>query len=222
MRRWVCPSCGGGAIAPDRPRRDDTRRYCLACSASTGRLVERTCPALDRRRAVSSERTAAKRKASVERRKASVEREREAARARRTLGGVDLLAEAKRLWALPAMREVRGRPAARHRRMFPEVVIRHRRGVSSSGHCRYGDRRIVVTAGTDVNRAIEVVLHELVHAACGAMHGHNATFWRTLRSAACQAWPDHDFRFVDAPSRGWALDSWVASGIGDARRGVAS
>lgn len=43
MRRWVCPLCDEGKLAPERARRDDTRTYCLACSERTGRLVRRTC-----------------------------------------------------------------------------------------------------------------------------------------------------------------------------------
>ncbi len=48
MRRWVCPTCGKGKIAPARPAIDDTRRFCLPCSETTGRLVSRHCPSLER------------------------------------------------------------------------------------------------------------------------------------------------------------------------------
>lgn len=47
MRRWTCPTCGSGVLAPDAPRKDDARRYCLDCTARTGRLVQRACPALE-------------------------------------------------------------------------------------------------------------------------------------------------------------------------------
>jgi len=59
-RRWVCPNdCGNNVMAPGRMRRDDVRRYCLPCSESTGRLVERLAPALER---VREEKAAARRK----------------------------------------------------------------------------------------------------------------------------------------------------------------
>jgi hypothetical protein len=98
MRRWVCPQCGGGVNGIERPRKDDVRRYCLDCSAKTGRLVERTCPALEKRREVRSEKAAAKRNALKD-------RERSAAKERYTLGDLDLIKEADRLWRLPVMKE---------------------------------------------------------------------------------------------------------------------
>lgn len=57
-RRWACPRCGLGISAPSRPRRDDVRRYCLPCSKETGKLVERVCPANERRREVKKKRAA--------------------------------------------------------------------------------------------------------------------------------------------------------------------
>jgi hypothetical protein len=42
MRRWVCPNGCPGVHAPDKPRADDVRRYCLPCSEASGRLVRRT------------------------------------------------------------------------------------------------------------------------------------------------------------------------------------
>ena len=52
MRRWVCPECGAGKHAPERLRRNDVRRFCLECSGNKakGPLVERVCPAVERRR----------------------------------------------------------------------------------------------------------------------------------------------------------------------------
>ena len=65
QRRWACPRCGNGIIAPGQPRRNDVRRYCLPCSEATGKLVERVCPARERERQASrgkaAERAAEKR-----------------------------------------------------------------------------------------------------------------------------------------------------------------
>lgn len=48
--RWVCPVCHVGKLAPSRPRKNDTRRYCLPCSGESTRLVERVAPALETKR----------------------------------------------------------------------------------------------------------------------------------------------------------------------------
>jgi predicted RNA-binding Zn-ribbon protein involved in translation (DUF1610 family) len=48
--RWKCPNCGDGILAPQRPRLDDVRRYCLPCSSKSGKLVERIAPALEAQR----------------------------------------------------------------------------------------------------------------------------------------------------------------------------
>jgi hypothetical protein len=53
--RWQCPKCGDGKLAPRRPRRNDTRRYCLPCSDKTGRLVQRQAPSLERLRQKAAE-----------------------------------------------------------------------------------------------------------------------------------------------------------------------
>lgn len=39
--RWSCPLCSSGVLAPSRPRKVDVRRWCLACSEKTGKLIER-------------------------------------------------------------------------------------------------------------------------------------------------------------------------------------
>lgn len=69
-KRWTCPQCDRpGILAPGRMRKVDVRRYCLPCSEATGKLVERVCPALERKReaarAEQAERAVAKRKAKA-------------------------------------------------------------------------------------------------------------------------------------------------------------
>jgi hypothetical protein len=70
LKRWVCPSCASGKLAPGRPRKDDVRRYCLPCSEKTGRLVERTCPALEAERTKRAERAKTKREKARKREQA--------------------------------------------------------------------------------------------------------------------------------------------------------
>lgn len=50
MRRWICPECQDGLNAPERMRRNDSRRFCLVCSAKAPYLIERKCPVLESRR----------------------------------------------------------------------------------------------------------------------------------------------------------------------------
>jgi len=42
---WRCQTCGSGVRAPGKMRKDNALRYCLDCTAKTGKLVERTCVA---------------------------------------------------------------------------------------------------------------------------------------------------------------------------------
>lgn len=105
MKRWTCPTCHGGVLAPAKPLMDDVRRYCLPCSASTGKLVRRACGSRER---VKAER----RDARAERVKA--DRDRAVARelARHTVGGLDVRAVVRRVWSALAP-ELRAFTAAR-------------------------------------------------------------------------------------------------------------
>lgn len=50
MILWKCPNGCPSVRGIERPRRKDVCRYCLACSAKVGVLVERSAPVLERRR----------------------------------------------------------------------------------------------------------------------------------------------------------------------------
>lgn len=205
MRRWVCEKCGKGVNAPDRPRRDDVRRYCLPCSERTGRLVERTCPALDRKRTEKRERDAAKRTEKAQ-------RERAAARDRRSRGGHDLDEWARRFWRLPVMKEQR-----RWSKRVPPITYRERRtGGRYSGHAKTWSQQVVLTMHRDLapERAIEIVLHELVHCVLPTGTGHAPKFRSVLQAAAVEAFGLEHFRFADTDRLSmWALDERVADGI---------
>jgi hypothetical protein len=197
-RRWVCPTCRAGVLGPERPRRDDVRRYCLACSAKSGRLVERTAPAAERERAERAGRAAAKRSTKQQ-------REREAKIARATYGGVDLQAEAWRIWRLPAIRETT------QQQRLPDIEWRHRRGYHTSGVSQGG--RLVITAPDDAPKAIAVLIHELAHEAGhwnGEARGHSREFWRLVRRIAREAYPGIT---VEPCRDGWQVDQAVAAGI---------
>jgi hypothetical protein len=68
---WRCPECEVGIRAPSRIRKVDARRYCLDCTAETGKLVERVCVARETKKRQVSERT----KAALERAKETVAKE---------------------------------------------------------------------------------------------------------------------------------------------------
>lgn len=201
LRRWVCPGCNQGLHAPGRLRSDDVRLYCLPCSAKTGRLVKRGCPALERERALA----VARRR---EREALAAARRREAEAAKVTVGGVNLLVEAARLWKVPALK------AFGPKAPLPAIEIRRSTTrFHTSGVYYYRERRVVLTVGTDPAGAVEALLHELTHARVGR-EGHSARFWSILRCAASEAWPETDFRFQDlTTSRGWGVDEWIASGL---------
>lgn len=194
MKRWVCPRCGKGALAPERPRKDDARRFCLACSAQTGRMVERVSPALERERAEAKERTAAKSAAKSA-------KARDAERERRSIGGFDLDAEAKRLWKLPTLREAQkiGRSS-----QMPTIEIRRTTRAAlrrTAGHAKLYRRHIVLTLGTNAGDALETLEHELMHIAL--QEGHTPRFWSFCRSLAKEAWPEARFS--------WRRDGWQTS-----------
>lgn len=199
MRIWRCEKCGDALRAPERVRRDDVRRYCLPCSAETGRLVERVAPAVEKARARSRVESAARKARTREKAK-------EKALAARTAGGVDLVAEQARFARLPSL--------ARHfdRCGTPTFAIRRSKTKwYSSGHWYSSPRRIVVTVGLDPYDAPGVVLHEMVHDALPGAH-HSDRFWSALHRAAREAWPDATFDFLGAP-RGWRCQRAIRDGI---------
>lgn len=169
LRRWVCPKCGTGCLAPSKPRLDDVRRYCLVCSESTGRLVLRHCPSIDR-----------------ERERAEKERQ-EAAERRRKLD--EKLShqwpEVLRLyfehwcdldsWPRDERRRVR--------RTTLRLVCRHSTS-GSSGTAWSRRRHIVVRAGTDRAAGLKVLCHEMAHIATPG-HGHDR-LWRSVFLDACK------------------------------------
>lgn len=201
MRRWICPTCDTGALAPDRPRRDDVRRYCLPCSQRTGRLVERTCPALDKQRATraaaTKERTAARRARDTER-----------AVAARSHNGVDLLAEAKIIWRHMADHH-RGRP-------MPELRLRFTSKAYCTGNANR--QRAVVSVGryASTASALMVLTHELAHSAAPNPGDWHDERWADCYVTAARArWGATHFVGIRA-ARGYAVDKYVAAGIRNA------
>jgi len=173
QHRWTCPSCGSTKLAPKRPRRDDTRRYCLHCSEKTGHLVARTCPVLETRR---DSRRAARQV------RAEARAERQQARAKTY---PYLLEEVARSWyRLDAWDgvDLRGEVGL--------VIRRYKKRVWSTGHYRRSGGRIVVTAGLYRADAYYTVLHELAHAVhrerCPWDSAHGERYWALLFQAGVE------------------------------------
>lgn len=142
--RWECPNGCAAVLASTRPRRDDVARFCLACSAKSGRLVQRSAPALVSRAA-----------------------------ARFCVGGLDLVAALYQAWSLPISREWRETrrlpsqvPGLHVRRVAMLVGSygyawpwQHRMVVKV---CE-GNARSELTVEREKLRALGTLLHELAH-----------------------------------------------------------
>lgn len=198
MRRWMCPKCESKVNAPDRPRRDDVRRYCLKCSEQTGTLVERTCPALDRERS-------AKREATRERTAARRNREAEQALAKRSHNGYDLVAEAKQLWKHMADYH---RGAA-----MPPLNLRFTSKAYSTGHANQYKTTVSVGRRASTMSALYVLAHELAHSAAPRPGDWHDERWATCYVNAVRArYGAEHFSGVRA-ARGYAVDAYVKAGI---------
>lgn len=180
MKRWVCPECGAGKLAPVRPRRDDVRRYCLPCSERTGRLTERVAPSLERARTEQTER----RKAQAARKRAAVARQREAqakraaaeVRKREVVVGVDIPKELERLWAVGLSGQY-GKP---WHRSVPSLTVRlQRRKLYASGHAYPLEHRITMTVPHDAVQVLSVLAHETAHLLAPEAD-HRQLFWLVL------------------------------------------
>ena len=193
--RWACPNGCPAVLAPSRPRRDDVARYCLPCSAKRGRLVLRTAPALEAKRAAKVTAVKAKKATRAERK---AERE----TIYFTVHGVDLREELKKLWVLPIARELRAKLSPLRRALVPLIVVRNRR----LGTNRYGvyfrrDHKILINRipGHDAHTVRDTLAHELAHALTpGAHHG---IAWKTAYRLLCEQGygvrPRVEGRFID-------------------------
>ena len=72
MILWRCPNGCPAVRGPTRPRRRDVCRYCLACSAKVGSLVDRVAPVLERKREASEARRGQKKVAARVREKTAL------------------------------------------------------------------------------------------------------------------------------------------------------
>jgi hypothetical protein len=189
--RWACPNGHPGVLGSTRPPKDSIIRYCLKCSAETGRLVERIAPALERKRAAAADTAAAKAKAKRQREAAAKKRRKLAEDERYTVGGVDLREEMKRLVKLRAF----GGKTGRLFRNPPELVISRRSKYPASrlGYAEPWRNRISVCTypGQTLADARETLVHELAHIVVGrsGTEGwHGPQFKQTMTQAFKEAY----------------------------------
>ncbi len=173
--RWACPHAATTAcpavLAPTQPRRDDARRFCLPCTARTGKLVPRVAPTLAKERAAAKE--AARLRALGQKATRTL-----AAFLRFSAGGVDLRTVVAQAYDLPVAREWRVRrrlpPAP------PALAVRRSHGARSVvGRAWMHQHRISVTifpyvgegGKMDLAKAdvpFGTILHEVAHILVGS------------------------------------------------------
>lgn len=194
--RWKCPDCGHGLLAPERPRKNDVRRYCLPCSGKKGVLVERIAPRLEAARAAAKVKQAEKEKKAraVAASKRAPEKAAEA-RARQRQRIFDT--EADRIWKLieeHVGRRLGGRPRI-------DIAVARQHYVGASGLGSRSRARIVLgkyetggKAGVVGGEWVwNVLAHELVHGALHTTHkdregAHGRHFYECLRYVAEKRW----------------------------------
>jgi hypothetical protein len=210
LKRWQCPLCGSGKLAPSRPRKIDVRRYCLACSEKTGELVERRCPTLDRRR----EAVAAKKK---QRRRATDAKKKADPRWR-----IHTIWRRWRNWAP----KIWGVDAGRFETI--RVVMSRSPGSSGSAWTARGHISLKIDPSTAVHTPdggesvirsnfadhLALLLHEMTHLACDHGERHGDQFRSMLADAARYLLGEH---FItdgyDLSSVYGGLDPAVAAGF---------
>ena len=216
QRRWTCPHCGQGKLAPGRPRKDDVRRYCLPCSEKTGRLVERTCAANEKARKVSKAKSQTKASRKKRAETAKLKRNAAAREARFFIGDLDLRKEWERLCNLACVKTALAREYPRMTGP-PTMELKRTTRRSSWGyaHSSWAQVNIYVYRGaTDATRPRIVLVHELAHLMTpdGADQGkgrarpHGPTFKRTL------------IALMRAAFRGIELDDAVMDGYVNSRK----
>ena len=227
--RWKCPICNDGLLAPQRPRLDDVRRYCLPCSSKTGKLVERIAPALEAQR---TRRNDARREAAKNERKRQRERierkqnsPREIARRKYTEQGqygMNIKRETARLWKLlnkiPQTLDGAARTKSIVSRNKPPTVKLMKRGwrIDDSDHVWVSSRAAGIAYGSHIsiapNVSWETLAHEIIH--CAGYHGHDRAFYIALKWLTETRWKML-LDFSQVGRYGYEVDSMIEAQIHD-------
>lgn len=233
--RWRCDTCGRGVNAPARMRRDDTRRFCLACSTKTGTLVQRTnvraASRDEARRARAAATAQRRREARAERRAAQAPMRLVERKARTTLGdGLPVASEAARIWRI--LRKHHGAVGPVPRIERPKVHVEKRDGELWA----WGSQRGSYAHTTDgfislrIGASWETLAHELVHMADRRLNTpwliderrrpHDEWFYKTLRDVCQRRWRI-DISFAEVTRYGYAVDQIIGRQIAGAVRAEA-
>ncbi len=197
--RWKCPNCGDGILAPQRPRLDDIRRYCLPCSSKSGKLVERIAPALEAQRTRRKEQRTSMKKKKRQSQRRRIERAENTPRkiAERIYSkqgeyGMNIERETARLWKMLSKMPATLAGSHRNQRIHlnrpqpPKVQLKVR------GWRAEGDGSIRTTGGTlglaymgqhiikvAPKVSWETLAHEIIHIA--GYQYHDRSFYMALK-----------------------------------------
>lgn len=204
MRRYVCPQCKAGKIAPDRLDPEDARGFCLDCSKTTGRLVRRVWAGQQAAQERAEKTAAARRESALKRREReraqAAEREREqfivaGLDAREVLHQIVMTRTIQTAFVNPRCRGVRkARKLELVIRRRPAPTPRRTVGEGYSGHCH--GWRIVLTVPGDVDAAglRWLLAHEACHLPAvprdrgGRRETHGPEFRGRLRRVVEELW----------------------------------
>lgn len=210
--RWKCANCNHGLLAPTKPRKNDVRRYCLPCSAKTGKLVERVSPTLEKQRTVKSE----QRKVKVEKLndKNKVMREKKSVVVKRNAA---IQKEGERVWKL-----MEGWHKGKR---MPKINIVNARNQLGAGHATFWNNEIQVNVNMkQTERSSQwtwyVLAHELAHCACppvrtnGKRDVHHKEFYKALKHACERRWKvSVSFADVRGEQYGYAVDHIIEAQV---------
>ena len=206
--RWKCADCNHGLLAPMKPRKNDVRRYCLPCSAKSGKLVERVAPSLEKQRIVKKDAVRKKnvaKRATVAKRTAPVKEQQRIDAQRSKM----IHNEAQKIWKLMQPYH-NGKP-------LPRIVIaRGKNWGSQYGHAQRYSNEIQVNVDRDQTpdrskRVWEVLAHELCHKAVppirrnDAWDVHSREFYHCLRDAWQKRWKC-EVSFATVSTWGYSVD----------------
>ena len=207
--RWKCEKCDDGLLAPTRPRKNDVRRYCLPCSAKSGRLVDRVAPSLEKKR---EKRTAIVQQKNKEKRVRVAKKLQPKKEQQRLdeMRGKMIYKEAERIWELM-------KPYHKGKRLPHIVIARGQNRGRQYGYAQSTWNNIQVNVDREQSvsrskRVWEVLAHELCHCAVPptlrsdkTRDVHSREFYHCLRDVWQKRW-GCEISFEKVSTWGYSVD----------------
>jgi predicted RNA-binding Zn-ribbon protein involved in translation (DUF1610 family) len=232
--RWKCPNCGDGILAPQRPRLDDVRRYCLPCSSKSGKLVERIAPALEAQRTRRNEQRTSKAKKKRQSQRRQIERADNTPRkiaeriySKQGQYGMNIERETARLWKMLTKMPATLAGSQTNQRIHlqrpqpPKVQLKVRGWRAESngtiwsrgtaGLAYMGQHMIKV----EPNVSWETLAHEIIHIA--GYRYHDRAFYMALKWLTETRWK-MILNFTTVTSYGYHVDHIIESQIHEMAR----